>query len=170
MKAFQKVELTANILIIVVSLLLGTALVQNYFLAPFETQGPRKQIAPVVGSKINLPDVTWSPQSKTLILALQSGCRFCNESASFHQRLIESVKDKNVKLIAVFPTDMGDNAAQLNRLGIASIEVRQLPLAKIQVRGTPTLILANEEGEIINFWVGKLPPEKEAEVIDKLSS
>lgn len=75
-----------------------------------------------------------------------------------------------MKLIAVFPTDMGDNAAQLNRLGIASIEVRQLPLAKIQVRGTPTLILANEEGEIINFWVGKLPPEKEAEVIDKLSS
>jgi len=119
---------------------------------------------------VNLPDVAWSPQSKTLILAMQTGCHFCNESMLFYKRLIEATKDKNIKLVAVFPSSVEESRAHLDSLGIKNLEVKQMPLVAIQVRGTPTLILTNSEGEIINFWVGKLPPEEETEVIEKLSS
>ena len=170
MKAYQKVEFASNILIIVVSLILGVILVQKYFLAPSKTLSRPNQIDPVIGSKVNLPDMAWSPQSKTLILAMQTGCHFCNESMPFYKRLIEATKDKNIKLVAVFPTSVEDSTAHLDSLGIKNLEVKQMPLTNIQVRGTPTLILTNSDGEILNFWVGKLPPEKEAEVIDKLSS
>lgn len=114
--------------------------------------------------------MAWSPQSKTLIMAMQTGCHFCNESMPFYRRLIEATKDKNIKLVAVFPSSVEESTAHLDSLGIKNLEVKQIPLANMQVRGTPTLILTNGNGEIINFWVGKLPPEKEAEVIDKLSS
>ena len=170
MKAYQKVEFASNILIIVVSLILGVILVQKYFLAPSKTLSRPNQIEPVIGSKVNLRDMAWSPQSKTLILAMQTGCHFCNESMPFYKRLIEATKDKNIKLVAVFPTSVEDSTAHLDSLGIKNLEVKQMPLTNIQVRGTPTLILTNSDGEILNFWVGKLPPEKEAEVIDKLSS
>jgi len=36
------------------------------------------------------------------------------------------------------------------------------------VDGTPTLLLVNEKGEISNSWVGKIPKEKEKEVISQL--
>lgn len=168
-KAYQRVEFAANILIIIVALLLGVVLVQKFIsTVPANTIDRKIKTAPEIGMKINLPGVSWSPQSKTLILVLQTGCRFCNDSIPFYKQVIESMKDKNVKLVAVFPT--GENGtAYLNNLGIVDIDVKHLPLADLQVRGTPTLILTNGSGEITKFWVGKLPPDKEAEVIDNLN-
>ncbi len=63
-----------------------------------------------------------------------------------------------------------DSKAHLNELGLTNLEVKRSPLENIQVSGTPTLILTNEKGEIMDFWVGKLTPDKEAEVINKLNS
>jgi thioredoxin-related protein len=168
-KLSHKAELAANILIIVAAALLIGVIVEKYFFSkPAINQQARVQ--PVIGSHMNLLDENRANQSKTLILALQTGCHFCNESAPFYKRLIEAVKDKNVKLIAVFPTSIEESKAHLNELGLTNLEVRRSPLENIQVSGTPTLILTNETGEIMDFWLGKLTPDKEAEVINKLSS
>jgi len=171
-KVYQKVELTANILIIVVALLLGAVLVQKYFLsnpATALTKQPSR-LKPEIGAKMDVPNVNWTQQAKTLVLVLQAGCRFCNESAPFYKRLIQTVQNKNVKLVAVFPTDIEKSTAYLNELGLTNMEVRQSSLDSLKVSGTPTLILTNETGEITDYWVGRLSPEKETEVINKLNS
>jgi hypothetical protein len=36
------------------------------------------------------------------------------------------------------------------------------------VNGTPTLIEANSEGVVVDSWRGKLPSDKEAEVLNRL--
>jgi thioredoxin-related protein len=170
-KIYQKVELTANILIILVALLLGAVMVQKYFFASPEVaanQPPR--VEPKIGAKMEAPDVNWSEQPKTLILALQSNCRFCNDSAPFYKRVIETVRNKNVKLVAVFPTGIEKSITHLKELGLDAMEVKQSSLGSLQVSGTPTLILTNEKGEITDYWVGRLSPEKETEVINKLNS
>jgi len=123
-----------------------------------------------VNKQITLPDMNWSEQNKTLILALQTSCHFCNESAPFYKRLIEDVKGKNIKLVAVLPTDIERSRSHLDKLGLTNLDVKQASLNSIQVNGTPTLILIDQKGEVINSWVGKLPPSKEAEVISKLTS
>ena len=170
-KIYQKVELTANILIILVVLLLGGVLVQKYFFASPDAASDRPpRIVPTIGAKMEAPDVNWSEQPKTLILALQSNCRFCNDSAPFYKRVIETVRNKNVKLVAVFPTGIEKNIAHLKELGLDAMEVKQSSLGSLQVSGTPTLILTNEKGEITDYWVGRLTPDKEAEVINKLNS
>lgn len=167
----QKIELAANVLIIVVALLLGGVLIQKYLLSsPPPTNNQAARLQPVVGTKVNLPEVNWSQQPKTLVLALSTGCRFCNESAPFYKQVIQNIENKKIKLVAVFPTPEEQNIAYLNKLGLSNMEVKQSPLDSVQVSGTPTLILTNDKGEITDFWVGKLTPEKEAEVINKLNS
>jgi thioredoxin-related protein len=163
----RKLETAANIAIIVVAILLSAVIIQRYLL-PSSSRPERVQ--PVIGKQMNLSDVNWASQPKTLVLALSTTCHFCNESAPFYKRLIENVKGRNVKLIAVFPTDAEKGRAHLKELGLADIEVKQSPLANMQVSGTPTLILTDEKGEVTNYWLGKLQPDKEMDVINKINS
>ncbi|MBV9925731.1 MAG: hypothetical protein JOZ96_11995 [Acidobacteria bacterium] len=169
-KIHQKIELVANLLIIVVAVMLVGVLAQRYlFRTPAAAdQSPRVQ--PTVGAKVNLPDADWSRRPKTLILALQKGCHFCSESAPFYRRLRESAQNKNVRLLAVLPGTPEESTAYLNDIGIPDVEVRRSPLDTLQVSGTPTLILTNDKGEVMRFWVGKLTPEKEAEVLAQLTT
>lgn len=118
-KLTQKADLTANILIIAVALLLGAVIIQKYFLSSYSQP---ERVQPKIGAQMNLPDVSWAGQPKTLILALQTNCHFCNESAPFYKRLVESVKNKNVKLVAVFPNNPEEGKAHLNELGLTNLE------------------------------------------------
>lgn len=167
----QKIELVANVLIILVALLFGGVLIQKYLLPANQAANQNApRLKPSVGATVNLPGENWSRQPKTLVLALQASCRFCNESAPFYKRIIDSVGNKPVRLVAVFPTENQQNISHLKDLGLSAMEVRQSSLDSLQVGGTPTLMLTNDKGEITDFWVGKLTPEKEAEVLTKLNS
>lgn len=166
-KISSKIDLAANILIIIVAVLFGIFLIQKIFLpSPVTVQQTR--IKPIVGTKVNLPKIDWSTHDKTVILVLQTTCHFCTESVPFYKRLSQEAKAKNIRLVAVFPTTVEESTAYPNKLGLSGIEVKQSPLFNLQVSGTPTLILSDNKGEVLNFWVGKLQPEQEQEVINKL--
>lgn len=170
-KIFHKVEFVANVLIILVGILLAVTLIRSTFTSPNSVIAtPKNQATIEVGSKISLPDDVIGQHSKTLILALDMRCRFCNESMDFYKRVADSIAGKDIKLIAVFPESVQESASYLESHGISGIDVRQLPLFQLNVRGTPTLILAGRNGQVLNSWVGKLSPNKESEVIDKLTS
>jgi hypothetical protein len=168
-KFIQKVELTANILIIVVALLLVGFIGQRYFYGKSEINQPAR-VTPTIGKPINLPNQDWSAQSKTVVLALQTTCHFCTESAPFYKRLVEYAKNNNIKIIAVFPQPVEVSTAHLAQLGLTGLEIKQAPISVLDTSGTPTLIITNQQGKVTNFWVGKLPPEKETEVINTLNS
>jgi thioredoxin-related protein len=171
-KFSEKIEVTANVLIIIMALLLVGIFAQRYFFGQpsvAAAQPPPARTKPTVGKKINLPDENFSAQPKTVLPALQTSCRFCNESASFYRRLVEETKGRNIKFVAVFPTSVEESTAHLTRLGVSGMEVKQAPISQLDSSGTPTLILTNDKGEVTNFWVGKLTPEKEAEVIKQIN-
>lgn len=167
-KINQKIELVANVFIILVALAIGAILIQKYL---FDAVPPKQQarVELKIGSQMNVPDVDWSQQSKTLILVLQAGCRFCDESAPFYKRVIETVKNKNVKLVVVLPGEVEESAKYLKKLGLTNLEVRRSSLSSLQVSGTPTVILTGNKGEMTNQWVGKLLPDKETDVLNKLN-
>ena len=171
-KINQKLELVANVLIIVVACLIGYLFVQKYLLktpeSPNEIVGQPARLQPVIGSNVDLPGVDWSQKPKTLVLALKKGCRFCTESASFYKRLTEISQTKNVRLIAVLPTRIEESKGYLGELGLNDLEVRQSALHSLQVGGTPTLILTDGNGTVTDFWIGMLSADKEEEVINKL--
>lgn len=166
-KVYQKIELTANILIIVVALALGGVLIQKYFFPASPTAPERK--SPVVGNKISDIDFDWSKSGKNVLLVLSKGCRYCTESADFYKKLIKQSEGKNVKITALLPQAKEEAEKYLTELGISGIEVKQTQLDALNVSGTPTIIVADDKGVISNVWKGKLQVEKESEVFNKLS-
>jgi hypothetical protein len=96
----KKIEITANIAIIAVAILVVGVIFQKY------VRSPKPQTLPPdpVGTKLSLPDVDWAKNNRTLVLALQTGCNYCTESAPFYQRLVTEASNHNIPLIAVLPT------------------------------------------------------------------
>lgn len=169
-KINYRVELAANVLIVVVAILLIGVVVQRYFFSSSITASQKARVQPIVGKKVNLENIDFSAQPKTVLLALQTTCHFCNESAPFYKKLIEQAKGKNIKFVAVFPTPVADSTKHLAELGITGFEVKQAPISQLDASGTPTLIIANSKGEVEKFWIGKLRTEKESEVVNQINS
>ncbi len=167
-KVYQKIEMTANILIIVVAILLIGFIVQKYFFTSSSTMPSAK--IPVIGKKLTLADIDFNKSDKNVFLVLSKGCHFCSESANFYKKLIAETKGKNVNIIAVLPQEKKEAEEYLNGLGIQGIEIRQSQLNSLDVSGTPTILVLDKNGEVSNYWIGKLPPNEEKEVFAKLNS
>lgn len=166
---YKKVELTANVAIILVAALLGGVLFRQYMLPKSAAPAPAAQHRQVSkGETVSLPGVDWGRNGRTLVMALSTACHFCTESAPFYQRLAKGREGKPVKFVAVFPQQPDDGRQYLSRLDVSVDEVQQAPPGGMDVAGTPTLILVNDQGKVENVWVGKLPPEKEDEVVSSL--
>ncbi|HEY9285591.1 MAG TPA: hypothetical protein VIP46_19225, partial [Pyrinomonadaceae bacterium] len=88
----KKLEVAANVAIVVVAVLLSAVLVRSYLAAPSE----REDVRPTVqtqrtlqnGESINLPGIDWQKNGRTLLMALSTTCHFCTESGPFYQRLV----------------------------------------------------------------------------------
>ena len=163
----KKIELAANLAIIVVACLLATVLVKSYLVAkPADQQVTNLQsprVAPPIVSSLN---INWNQNRQTLILAVSSNCHFCTESAPFYKKLGQNKGDTH--LVAVLPQTVEEGRKYLERLGVSVDEVRQLSLDQMGVNGTPTLLLVDASGVVKQFWVGRLPSDQEAVVLDAL--
>jgi thioredoxin-related protein len=177
-KLTQKIELASQIAIIIVTTMISIVIVKNYLLPDSKTKsnvGINTTIArdtagaEIIGKAISLPDTNWKKNGQTLVLALQTGCHFCTESAPFYKELIQNRgKHGNTHLIAVLPQPIDVSKNYLSNLGINVDDVKQMQLSAIDVQGTPTLLLINKDGVVINAWRGKLPPSKETDVLSRL--
>src|SRR3989440_6570834 len=140
----KRIELVANLAIIVVAILLGVVLVRSYlFRRPPATQtATASAIQP--GTKLSLPGVDWKANGRTLVMALSTQCHFCSESAQFYQRVAqERTKTGNLRLLAILPQSLNESQTYLKELGVTVDDIKQLRLDSIGVNGTPTLIIAN---------------------------
>lgn len=161
----RKLEILTNVAIIAVAILIGIVCVKSYLLVDRSQPQPQN----LIGTKVSLPNIDWSNNGQTLLLVLQKGCRFCSESAPFYQRLVRDAEESGrIRLIAVLPQEAADGKRYLNELGVSINEVKQALPGSLGVRATPTLLLINDAGIVTQMWSGKLPLEKESEVLNRL--
>jgi hypothetical protein len=107
-----------------------------------------------------LPDVDYASAPKTLLIVLNTRCHFCTESIPFYNSLVE--KHPRARILAVFPNDESEvkeyaRQQQLNSEVVAGVNFRSL-----QVESTPTMILVDGDGKILDFWIGKLSAANQA--------
>jgi len=163
----KKVELLANISIVIVAILLCVVLVDRYLLpaSPESNAVQAGQIKP--GMKLSFPDVDWEKNRKTLLLVLSTKCKYCTESAPFYQQLVTRKGSReDVRIMAVLPQNPDEARKYLSDHGITVDQIRQAAPGTAYAKGTPTLIIVDRTGSVIESWAGKLPPEKEAEVLN----
>lgn len=171
----KTIETVANVGIAIVALL-GAAVLAKQLVTPDRTRIPApsrpssaRPRAPVAGSRMSLPGVSWDRSEQTLVLVLSTTCRFCTDSASFYQRVVdESHRAGKTRLLAVLPQGTSEASRYLSTLRVGIDEVIQAPLEAVHAGGTPTLILVDRSGTVKRAWLGRLPPEREAEVLGSL--
>lgn len=164
-KITKKIEMVANVAIILAASAILVVLVRSYFLERKIPDSP--EIA--IGTTISIPNVDISKKHQTLILALKKGCKYCTESATFYQRLFKEIEERGkTQLVIVSPNEQQDAKSYLAGLGLNPSLIVQVSLNSIQVKGTPTLLLVDNKGNLTSQWVGKLSPNSEAEVLAKM--
>jgi hypothetical protein len=168
----DKVEVAANLCIIVTAVLLCGILVKPYILpvpilpapssdGPTEIRGEIKR-----GDKVTVSGIDWRKSQKTLLLALSTACHFCTESSPFYRRLVN--ERTSTRLVALVPQAEEEGRAYLRSVGVGIDEVRHVTFKGLGLTGTPTLLLVDENGVVSDVWVGALTPNKEEEVISRL--
>jgi peroxiredoxin len=165
MKGFaKKVEIAANIAIILVGIVVGVLAIRHFAAGRSETNGIS------AGKKLALTGVGWQNNKRNIVFALSTNCHFCTESAQFYRELTAKCKRENIRTIAVFPQKPSAVEAYLKNLSIQFDEVRELNLAEAGIAQTPTLLLVGDDGVVKKIWIGKLPANTEAEVFVKAAS
>jgi thiol-disulfide isomerase/thioredoxin len=178
-KVSRVVQITANVSIILLTVLVSVLLLKQSNFAPKERESTSIQptvsssdrVRPnLVGQKAPIQDVDWQESHKTVVLYLSTTCHFCKESTPFYKQLLDAKFKDDFKLVAIFPQDAEQANEYLQAHGLKVDQVISRSLTPIGISGTPTLLLVSDDGLVSGLWRGKLDEAKQAEVLAKLSS
>lgn len=118
------------------------------------------------GTRITLPDLDWSQSPQTLLLVLSARCKYCTASAPFYRRVVsQGAQAHSTRLVALLPQAPDEGREYLAGLKVKIDALQQTDLASVGAKGTPTLILVDANGLVIQSWEGLLPPDAEREVL-----
>ncbi len=163
-------DTAANIAIILVCAIAAVVLVRNQFFPARPAGGPPQvekgeQFAALKGA---VP----AGASRALVVAVSPTCHYCNDSLPFYKHLVDERNSKGsaVKFIAAVPSEdsKAPETAKFTSAGVTPDNVVHLDFSTIKVPGTPTLLLVDNNGKVLNVWVGKLDEGSEKEVLKVL--
>lgn len=166
----RRLEIGAYVAIIVMALLTASILLPKWT-GKYFSRATARQPYIKVGDQIVVPNQDWSKNGKTLVMVLSTNCHFCSESAPFYRKLLaETSADKNLHVAALFPQSREEGQAYLSNLGVPLTDVQQVTKESLQVQATPTLILVDQRGAVLDSWTGKIQASEEPTVTSKITS
>ncbi len=167
----SKLDTIANIAIIIVCVIASVVLVRNFFFQPQQPAGgqpPYEKGERLEALQAALP----AGADRTLVLALSPQCHFCTESMPFYKRLVDERNKKGsaVKVVAAVsqPEAREEEQKSFTSAGVQPDALIDIDFGTIKVPGTPTVLLVDKQGKILDFWVGKLDEDAEEDVIASL--
>lgn len=163
-------DTVANIAIIIACVALVAMVARNMFFQPKPAPPPG---AAAKGETLKaLQAVLPAGAERTLVAAVAPGCHFCDESLPFYKTLIEKRNEKGsqVKFIAAVPGEeqKAPETTKFTGAGVTPDQMVSVDFTAIKVPGTPTLMLVDDKGKVLDVWVGKLDPSGEKEVLARL--
>lgn len=165
-------DTVANIAIIVTCVVALALMVNRFFFnQPTAPAGSPPQAE--VGEQFDqLREVLPAGSQKALVVALSPNCGFCNDSMPFYKRLIDerNQKGSGVKIIAAVPAEEAKAPEQqkFTEAGVQPDSLVTMDFASIKVPGTPTVLLVDNQGKVLDVWVGKQDPDGEEKIIETL--
>lgn len=166
-----RLEKTANVVIILTCVLVTGNLVRNYYLS----HKPNPRTAPDIpkGAVIKLTETNSGnrqPAVPSLVLVLSKNCRYCQESVGFYRKLMafKNSSLQELRLVAVLPQSKEEAESYLKEQGVVVDELVSMPVSKLGVKGTPTLLLLNTQNQLEESWVAKLSDSQESQVMAQL--
>jgi len=166
---FEKYSSVASVVaIILVIVVIAGLLVQGYVRRSWQA---RQSQAAQQAALASIPRINLSDYQKTLVLLLNVDCGFCLRSLPFYQRVMQAtaVNGNRTQIIALFPNAESEVSTYITRNKLTCRYLHGVDFSKFRVSGTPTILLADKDGNIVRSWEGQLPTEKEDEVLQAIN-
>ena len=163
-KVRANIELTTQVIIALAVVVAAAALVKRTF---YPGQGNPNLPRISAGERLNVPNIDWKQNQKTLVFFLKKDCPYCTTSAPFYRQLIEDASKRNVKSVAILPNSIDEAHKYLQYLELPIEDVKTGPLASYKISGTPTVLFVDSQGIVRSVWFGAAP-DREKEMRDKL--
>jgi peroxiredoxin len=159
------IELGAQIVIAVAVVVAAGVLVKRNLLPPAANPGSLPRIN--AGEKLNVPNIDWEQNKKSLVFFLKKDCVYCTSSAPFYRQLLEEASKRNVKSLAILPDSDREAREYVKSLELPIDTVQTGSLASYKISGTPAVLFVDRQGIVRNVWFGA-SREREKEMRDKL--
>ncbi len=163
-------DTVANIAIILVCAIAAVVLVRNQFFPP--EPPPRPGQAEKGETLAALKQALPAGTQRAMVVALSPTCHFCNESMPFYKKLIEERNSKSspVKVIAAVPSEAAkaEEAKKFAEAGVQPDQMVTMDFSAIKVPGTPTVLHVDNNGKILDVWVGKQDSGGERQILKAL--
>ncbi|HVS00077.1 MAG TPA: hypothetical protein VMW27_25850 [Thermoanaerobaculia bacterium] len=168
----SKLDTAANIAIILVCIVAAAVLIRNNFFPPQAAAPPGMAQAEKGDQLPVLKAALPQGSDRTLFVMLQPQCHFCNDSMPFYKRLLDerNQKGSQVKVVAAVgrAEAQAEEQQKLAAAGVQPDHVTTVDFSAAKVPGTPFLVLVDNQGKVLDAWVGKLDEDKEQEVLERL--
>lgn len=167
--AKKYLEIATNVAVLLVAVTFLSILAWNYFARQtqprLQTGLQRDQILPQAHG------ISYSDSPQTLLIAINTNCAYCTQSVSFYNRLvnIQRGRTETTRIIAIFPNSEEDVRQYVQRERLNVDAVAAVDFRSLNVAGTPTVILVDRSGRVLDFWIGMLPTVAENQVIESIS-
>jgi hypothetical protein len=123
-----------------------------------------------VGDKVKLEGVNWSDNKRTLLLLMNKGCRFCEMSVPFYQKLLQKAKQEHrIRILAALPQEAKVTREYLKSMGLQLDDVLKADFRVLGIVSTPCILLVDGNGVIKRQWLGYLKADAENEVMMALA-
>lgn len=138
----------------------------------------KKQVDPpgsTISKDLRIADalnVEYQTHSRTLILALDKNCTYCEQSVDFYKHLLnlQATGAAHTQFVAVLPNDDWEAEQYLRKQGLERLpHFSNVKFGELQITAVPTLILLDRLGRVLESWSGKLDEEREQQVVEAVS-
>jgi peroxiredoxin len=159
------IELGAQIVIAIAVVVAAGVLVKRSFFPGQLNPADLPRIN--AGERLNVPNVDWKQNKKSLVFFLKKDCAYCASSAPFYRQLIAEASKRNVTSLAILPNPLDEANKYLKYLELPIENVQTGSLSSYKIPGTPTVLFVDNAGIVRSVWIGAAP-EREKEMHDKL--
>lgn len=161
---FRKIEVATNIIVCSLAILVGVVLVRKEFYPQSEHRHVDESLK--IGDHFAANTPFLRSGETTLVLALKTECRFCDDHVTFYRHLRSLQKESEAfELVAIFPySEPAVSKWKANhRIDIRSFS--EVSFADLKIVGTPSIFLVDENRKVNHLWVGRLSAEAEGRLI-----
>lgn len=159
----SKLEILSNVAVIIAAVAFVVVLIHREWPSPQPGTSAWLQ-----GKTVSLTSLAHSPAKDDLVMFISEECPFCRREMPFYRTLRQRLP-KDVSLIAVFPAHQ---PAPGKFLAAQSVTVDRVvssdSLVQIGVTKTPTLLLVNSHGKVMQAWVGAQPAAQHRKMLSTI--
>jgi hypothetical protein len=105
------------------------------------------------------PTYRWGDHDTTVLVAIRTGCKYCEASKGFYSRLIALEREGRMRSHLIFVLPDGDRGAVPEDAG--DDQVFMGTFSSLGVTKTPTILVVSKFRKIRSAWVGQLSSDRE---------